>query len=105
MFLEFVAHIALGQSATIVLRCHNLAVGSCRSDGQQVATLSLVQVYLFGKHIGALADRTNYIVGLTWLVAAYVLYLVVSLIECGTNQVGKSSIYDSEFLYGTFLYL
>ena len=60
--------------------------------------MTLVEVDGFGKHVARLAYRTYYIVCLVRLVATYVLYLVQSLIEGRTDQVGHTCIYDGKLL-------
>jgi hypothetical protein len=49
--LNVIAHIALRQSAQVILRGHDFTVGTGRADGEQVATLGTVQVGLFGKDV------------------------------------------------------
>ena len=101
-FLYFVAHIALWQTAAVVLRGHDLAIGSGRTDGQQVTALGTVQIDLLGKHVGRFSDWAHHVVSLTRLVAGDILDLVIGLIEGRTDQIGKACIDDGEFLQGTF---
>ena len=98
-----IAHISFGQSPAVVLRSHDLTVGTSRTDGQQVAALSPVQVDLLGEDVGRLTDGTHHVVSLHRLVAGDVLDLMIGLIEGRTNEVGKACIDDGELLDGAFL--
>ena len=100
--LHFITHIALGQTAQIVLRRHDLTIGTCRTDGEQIATLGSIEVDLLGEHVRRLTDGSDHIVSLRRFFAADVLDLMISLIEGRTNQVSKTSIDDGKFLDGPF---
>jgi hypothetical protein len=50
--LKVIAEVANGQATAIVLRSHNLAIGSGRTNSQIVASLGGIEVYLLGKYVG-----------------------------------------------------
>ena len=87
------------------MRSHDLAVGSCGTNGQQVATMRAIQVNLLGKDIGRFADGSNDIVCIGVFVAAQVLNLVIGLIEGRADEVGEACIDDGKLLDGAFFYI
>ena len=93
------------ETAQVILRSHDLAIGACRTDGQQIAALGGVEVDLFGKDIGGLTDRSYDIVSLHRRIAADVLNLVVCLIEGRTDEIGETGINDGKLLEGSFFHI
>ena len=67
--------------------------------------MGAVEINLFGKDICGLTDRPNYIVGFMGFITRNILDLMVSLIEGGTYEVGKTCINDGEFFQRTFFYI
>ena len=100
---DLIAQIALGKTAAVVLHSHDLSIGTGRTDGQQIASTTAVQVNLLGKDISRLADGSHDVIGILGLLACHVLNLVIGLIECRTDEVGKSSIDNAEFLNTSLL--
>ena len=60
---------------------------------------------MLGKHIGRLADGANHIVGVGGQVARNILYLVISLVERGTDKVGETCIDNGELFDGSLFYI
>ena len=67
--------------------------------------MSLVDVDSLGKDIARLADRTYHVVSFLWLIAGDVLYLVICLIECRTDEVCHTSINDGKLLDCALLHI
>ena len=60
---ELFAEIAFRKFMAIVLRCHDFAIGSGRSDSNEIAAVCSVEVYGLAKYIGTLAYGTHHVVG------------------------------------------
>ncbi len=67
--------------------------------------MSLIDVNLLGKDIRRFADGTYHIVSLHRLFAGQVLYLVIGLVEGRTDEVGETSIDNTELLDVAFFYI
>ena len=79
-FLKFFTEVSLGELVTVVLRCHNLTIGSGGSDGDEVATMGGVEVDSLTEHIGAFAHGANDIVGYFGLIGRDVLDAVIGTV-------------------------
>ena len=89
--------------AAVVLGGHDLAISAGGTKGDQVATMSLIQLYILTEYIRRLTDRAHYIVSLYCLIAADVLDTVISVVHRRADQFRETCIKDSEFLRLSFL--
>ena len=80
MLAELLAQVALGELVAVVLRCHDLAIGASRADGDEVATSGSIEVYGLAEDVGALTHRSHDIVGHLGLVGRDVLDAVIGLV-------------------------
>lgn len=87
------------QSAGVVGGCHGFAVGSGTSDGEDVTAANLGQIYAFGKTVGTLANRAHNIVkGLFAVGSGNIVYLMVGLVHCRSDQIIHSGVEYDEIL-------
>ena len=100
---KLLAEVALGQLVAIVVRCHDLAIGSSRADGDEVATMGGIEVDGLTKHIGTLAHGTHDIIGHLGLVGRNVFDAVIGAIEGRTDELGHAAINDGKAFAGAFL--
>ena len=101
--LDLVGAVAHGQWPAVVLRGHDFAVGSCGSDGQQVAATGGVQINLLGEYVCGFTYRSYDIVGFKGAFTTDVFYFMICLVEGRTYEVCESCIDNGKFLYGSFL--
>lgn len=100
---KLIAQVSLGQRVAVVLRCHDLTIGSGRADGDEVATVGGIEVDGLAKHVGALAHGAYDIVGHLGLVGRDVLDAVIGAIEGRADELGHAAIDDGEALAGSLL--
>lgn len=91
--------------AAVISRSHDLAVSPGGTEGDKVATVCLVQLYVLAEYVGRFADRANYIVSLYLLVIADILDTMISVVHGRTDQFRKARVEDSELLRLAFLHV
>ena len=104
--MQFLTCVSFRQSAAVVARGHDFAVGTCGEEGEEVATLCLGQWDVLVEDVGGLADGAYHIVGVRLGGGAgEVDNLVVRIIEGRADEVGETCIDDGELLDGILLHI
>ena len=63
------------------MACHSFPISSRATDGDEVTTMSTIDINGFRKNVALFADGANNIIGGKRSFATDVFYLVISLIE------------------------